>query len=391
MKLLIKNSRIATHNTKLFHILVNDKKIVKVFPISESICDLDFDQSYDARGNLIVPGMIDVHIHGAISHDMMDGAAESIQAVSKKCLQTGCTGFLVTSVTASTEMLERIIDSTKSVIGHEQGAKILGIHLEGPYLNIEKKGMQSPEYIRMPDLKEMKKLVERAEGLIKMVTIAPELPGALEVVDYLTSQNIIVAAGHTNATYEEGITAFEHGVSHITHCCNAMPTIHHRNPGITVAALETEGISIQAIVDNIHLHPGMVRLMHKLKQPEQIVLITDALQAMGTGDGVYNFGGHEVTVKDGVARLSDGTLASSTVTMNRSLEIAKEMGLTLSDAITMASETPARLLGFKNRGKIAEGYVADFSILNEQYEVDSVHIDGKFSIFSNRKNDLIQV
>lgn len=385
MKLLIKNASLATDNTSLFNILVDDKEILKIFSVSESIDKLDFDQAYDIKGKLIVPGMIDVHIHGAISHDMMDGTIESIQAVSRKCLQTGCTGFLVTSVTASTEMLERIIDTTKKVIGHEQGAKILGIHLEGPYLNIEKKGMQSPKYIRTPDLKEMKKLVERADGLIKMVTIAPELPGALEVIDYLTSQNIIVAAGHTNATYEEGMVAFEHGVSHITHCCNAMPTIHHRNPGITVAALEKEGISIQAIVDGIHLHPGMVRLMHKLKKPEQIVLITDALQAMGTGDGIYHFGGHEVTVQDGVARLSDGTLASSTVTMNRSLEIAQKMGLRLSDAIIMSSETPARILRLENRGKIAEGYTADFSIFNNQYEVESVYIDGKLNIFADRK------
>lgn len=385
MKLLIKNASLATDNTSLFNILVDDKEILKIFSVSESIDKLDFDQAYDIKGKLIVPGMIDVHIHGAISHDMMDGTIESIQAVSRKCLQTGCTGFLVTSVTASTEMLERIIDTTKKVIGHEQGAKILGIHLEGPYLNIEKKGMQSPKYIRTPDLKEMKKLVERADGLIKMVTIAPELPGALEVIDYLISQNIIVAAGHTNVTYEEGMMAFEHGVSHITHCCNAMPTIHHRNPGITVAALEKEGISIQAIVDDIHLHPGMVRLMHKLKKSEQIVLITDALQAMGTGDGIYHFGGREVTVQDGVARLSDGTLASSTVTMNRSLEIAQKMGLRLSDAIIMSSETPARILRIENRGKIAEGYTADFSILNNQYEVESVYIDGEFSVFANKK------
>ncbi|WP_222712966.1 N-acetylglucosamine-6-phosphate deacetylase [Listeria grandensis] len=374
MRTLIKNVVIATELGKEpAYIQVEDGRIQA---ISSQNPESHFDKIIDGLGELLIPGMIDVHIHGANHYDMMDGTTKSIQEVSKKCLATGCTGFLVTSVTSSLAQLIAMIEAVKQVIGKEEGAKILGIHLEGPYLNIEKKGMQDPHFIRHPDLNEMRKIIEHANGLIKMVTVAPELPGATELIDYLRSLDIIVAAGHTNATYEEASIAFHHGVTHITHCCNAMPQIHHRNPGITTAALENDQVSIQAIVDNVHLHPGMVRLMHKVKTAKRMVLITDALQAMGVGDGEYQFGGHHVTVLNGVARLTDGTLASSTVTMNQALKIGTEMGIPLSDVIQMASNTPATILGLEDLGAIKAGNIANLVFLDEHFEVSNVLLDG---------------
>ncbi|MBC1562712.1 N-acetylglucosamine-6-phosphate deacetylase [Listeria booriae] len=379
MTTLMKNIRISDEKgTKAAHIIIHDGKIQK---ITDTIGDESaYDTIIEGQNQLLIPGMIDVHIHGANHYDMMDGTTQSIQEVSKKCLETGCTGFLVTSVTSSLEQLLVMIEATKQVVGNEMGAKILGIHLEGPYLNIEKKGMQNPAFLRHPDLDEMKEIMKHADGLIKMVTIAPELPGAKEMIAYLKSKDIVVAAGHTNATYEEAIDAFNQGVTHITHCCNAMPQIHHRSPGITTAALERDGVSVQAIVDNVHLHPGIVRLMHKVKTADQMVLITDALQAMGVGDGDYQFGGHHVTVTDGVARLDDGTLASSTVTMNQALKVSTDMVIPLHDTIKMATTTPAQILNENNIGRIEIGKDADLVLLNENFEVISVLLKGEIAI-----------
>lgn len=262
----------------------------------------------DGGGHLLVPGMIDVHIHGANGFDMMDGTEESIQEVSKACAASGCTSFLATSVSSTMEDLLEMIRSVKRVIGHEVGAKIAGIHLEGPYLNPKRKGMQNEKYLRHPNLEEMKLIFQEAGSLIKMVTIAPELPGGMELLSFLKERGVVIAIAHSDATYEEAKQAFAAGASHVTHCFNGMLLIHHRDPGIVVAAFEERHVSLQAIVDNVHLHPAIIRLMHTMKGPEGMVLITDALQAMGLGDGNYIFGGHQVTVSGGIARLEDGTL-----------------------------------------------------------------------------------
>jgi N-acetylglucosamine-6-phosphate deacetylase len=339
-----------------------------------------FDERYeriDGNGMWLIPGMIDVHIHGANGYDMMDGTEASIQEVSHTCAATGCTSFLATSVSSTMYDLLNMIRSVKSVIGHEQGAKIAGIHLEGPYLNPKRKGMQNEKYLRHPDLDEMKLIFQEAGSLIKMVTIAPELPGGLELISYLKDQGVVIAVAHSDATYEEAKEAFGAGASHVTHCFNGMRPIHHRDPGLIVAAFEEPHVSLQAIVDQVHLHPAIIRLMHRIKGPEGMVLITDALQAMGLGDGEYLFGGHHVTVSEGIARLADGTLASSTVTMNEALRLTVENGISFTDAVQMASTSPARILGLSNKGKIEIGYDADFVLLNEKYEVQWTMIEGQ--------------
>ncbi|MDQ0886697.1 N-acetylglucosamine-6-phosphate deacetylase [Paenibacillus sp. V4I9] len=280
----------------------------------------------DGEGHLLIPGMIDVHIHGANGFDMMDGSEAS--------------------------------------------------NLEGPYLNPKRKGMQNERFLRHPNLTEMKEIFNEADGLIKMVTIAPELPGGMELISFLKENGVIIAVAHSDATYEEAKQAFEAGASHVTHCFNGMRPIHHRDPGLVVAAFEEEHVSLQAIVDGIHLHPAIVRMMHRLKGPDGMVLITDALQAMGLGDGNYVFGGHHVTVSDGVARLEDGTLVSSTVTMNEALRLTVETGISLKDAVQMASTTPARILSLDTLGRISTGLDADLVLLNEQFQVQWTMIKG---------------
>ena len=375
LNLLIKNAHIIEEGTRKKVTIEIEHQCIKQIT-TENIEDLEDTVIIDAKNQLLIPGMVDVHIHGANNFDMMDGTTESIQVVSKKCAETGCTSFLVTSVSSSLESLLKMIRSAKEVIGKEEGAKIAGIHLEGPYLNVLKKGMQNEKYLRHPNFEEMDLIFKEAGDLIKMVTIAPELPGGIDLIHYLTKRNVVVAIAHSNATYEEATQAFEEGASHITHCFNAMPVIHHRAPGLVAAALENDGVSLQAIVDGVHLHPGIIRLMHKIKGPNKIVLTTDALQAMGVGDGDYVFGGHQVSVKEGIARLQDGTLASSTITMNRSLKLSSDFGIPLSDSIKMASTTPANILGLNSIGEIKEGYVADLVMLDDQFNVTQTIING---------------
>ncbi|MCG7409457.1 N-acetylglucosamine-6-phosphate deacetylase [Paenibacillus sp. ACRRX] len=355
---------------------ITDGKIERIETQEASTFDEDYER-IDGKGMWLIPGMIDVHIHGANGYDMMDGTEESIQAVSQTCAATGCTSFLATTVSSTIDDLLNMICRVKSVVGREQGAKIAGIHLEGPYLNPRRKGMQNEKYLRHPDLDEMKLIFREAGSLIKMVTIAPELPGGLELISYLKEQGVVIAVAHSDATYEEAKEAFGAGASHVTHCFNGMRPIHHRDPGLIVAAFEEPHVSLQAIVDEVHLHPAIIRLMHRIKGPEGMVLITDALQAMGMGDGEYLFGGHHVTVSEGVARLADGTLASSTVTMNEALRLTTAHGISFTDAVQMASTSPARILGLTNKGKIELGYDADFVLLNEKYEVQWTMIEGK--------------
>ncbi|TKJ93278.1 N-acetylglucosamine-6-phosphate deacetylase [Paenibacillus sp. CFBP13512] len=356
------------------HVGIEKGKIVRID--ADPISTYEEYQQIDCKGKRLIPGMIDVHIHGANGFDMMDGREESIQEVSRTCASTGCTSFLATSVSSTIEDLLAMIHSVKRVVGHEVGAKIAGIHLEGPYLNPIRKGMQNEKYLRHPDIEEMKMIFKEADSLIQMVTIAPELPGGMELISFLKEQGVIISIAHSDATYEEAKKAFEAGASHVTHCFNGMRPIHHRDPGIVVAAFEEEHVSLQAIVDHIHLHPAIIRLMHRSKGPEGMVLITDALQAMGMGDGDYLFGGHHVTVTDGVARLHDGTLASSTVTMNEALRYTVETGISLTDAVQMASTTPARILGLHQKGAIAVGMDADLVLLDDAFQVQWTMIDG---------------
>jgi N-acetylglucosamine-6-phosphate deacetylase len=375
--LLIHNARLIGNNeTKLGRIFIQNGQIATILKDNESL-NIQADEEMDGNGHFLIPGMIDVHIHGANGFDMMDGTTESVEAVSKACSRTGCTSFLATSVSSTIEDLLKMIANVKKLEGREPGAQIIGVHIEGPYLNVKRKGMQNECYLRHPDLEEMKTIIEHTGPLLRMVTLAPELPGGLEMIGFLKEQGIIASIAHSDATYEEAKAAFQCGASHVTHCFNGMRPIHHRDPGLIVAAFEESSVSVQAIVDHIHLHPAIVRLMYREKGPDKMVLITDALQAMGMGDGTYLFGGHEVKVIDRVARLSDGTLASSTVTMNEALVKTVKSGIPLYDAVKMATRTPADVLGMGNKGRIEPGADADLVLMNEHFDVLRTIVNGK--------------
>lgn len=373
---LIRNVRLISEDElETGSILVRNGRIESVNYGDD--CMATADAEIDGNGQILIPGMIDVHIHGAEGFDMMDGTLRSVEAVSRVCAATGCTSFLATSVSSSLDELLQMISSVSQVIGREPGAQIAGIHIEGPYLNVKRKGMQNERYLRHPDLDEMEQILQQSGSLIRMVTLAPELEGGFDMIEFLKDRGIIVSIAHSDATYEEAKHAFRCGASHVTHCFNGMRPIHHRDPGLILAAFEESHVSVQAIVDDVHLHPAIVRLIYREKGADNMVLITDALQAMGMGDGMYIFGGHEVRVTQGIATLADGTLASSTVTMNEALAKTVRSGIPLKDAVTMATQTPARVLGLINKGRIAPGADADLVLINENFEVLWTTIKGK--------------
>jgi N-acetylglucosamine-6-phosphate deacetylase len=375
--ILIRNVRfVSDAEPKLRCILIRNGKIESVHNDDESFV-INADSVIDGGGQLLIPGMIDVHIHGAEGFDMMDGTIQSVEAVSRACARTGCTSFLATSVSSTLDDLLKMISNVKEVAGREPGAQAIGLHIEGPYLNVKRKGMQNERYLRHPDLDEMKSIIEASGSLLRMVTLAPELPGGLEMIHLLKEKGIIAAIAHSDATYEEAKLAFQTGASHVTHCFNGMRPIHQRDPGVVIAAFEESSVSVQAIVDDVHLHPAIVRLIYREKGPDKMVLITDALQAMGMGDGTYLFGGHEVKVSNGVAKLTDGTLASSTVTMNEALQKAVQSGIPLKDAVMMATQTPADILGMLNKGRIEPGADADLVLINDRFEVLWTIVNGK--------------
>lgn len=375
--ILIRNVRVIFGNEpQLGCIFIRNGKIESVYT-DTLFSNFSADYEIDGYGQFLIPGMIDVHIHGAEGFDMMDGTIGSIAAVSRACAKTGCTSFLATSVSSSLEDLLKMITNVKELAGSEPGAQIIGIHIEGPYLNVKRKGMQNEQYLRHPDLGEMKTIMEKSGSLLRMVTLAPELPGGHEMISFLKELGIIAAIAHSDATSDDAKQAFKNGASHVTHCFNGMRPIHHRDPGLILAAFEESSVSVQAIVDDVHLHPAIVRLLYREKGPNRMVLITDALQAMGMGDGTYLFGGHEVNVIDGVAMLEDGTLASSTVTMNEALAKTVKLGIPLKDAVMMATQTPADILGLDNKGRINSGADADLVLMNDRFEVLWTMVKGK--------------
>lgn len=317
----------------------------------------------------LVPGFIDLHVHGANGSDVMDGTVEALENMSLALAKEGTTGFLATTMTSSFEKLEKAVTSVRDSMVL-QGA-ILGIHLEGPFLSSKKVGAQASDALLAPNVDFIEWLQARSNQAIKVVTVAPELPNAIEFIRYLKKQNIIASIGHTNATFAETIEAIKAGATHATHLFNAMRGIHQREPGAVTAALLSEDIVAELIVDGIHLHPAIVKLALKLKGKDKIFLVTDSMRAKCLCEGEYDLGGQSVSVKNNVATLSDGTLAGSVLKMNSALQnMLNYTDCSLVDVIKMTSENPAKALGmFDRKGSIEVGKDADLVVLDEKLNV----------------------
>ncbi|MDC0762179.1 N-acetylglucosamine-6-phosphate deacetylase [Brevibacillus sp. AG] len=328
----------------------------------------------------ICPGFVDMHMHGIDGYDTMDGTPESLQAISTALARHGVTSFLATTMTAPYDQLEQVlVNIAQNSREGLPGAEAIGIHLEGPWINPRYKGAQKEENIAIPKLDVVQKLYGLSEGLIKVVTIAPEQPEALEAIAWLKERDVIVSAGHTGATFAQATEAVDAGVRHFTHCFNAMTGLHHREPGVVGAAMYHEQLSTELIADGIHVHPAVMKILYRVKTAERLALVSDSMRAAAMGEGTYDLGGQEVHVHDNQAKLADGTLAGSILTLNRAVgNMVTLSGVALPEAVEMASHTPASILGFGDRkGRLAAGYDADITVLNTQFDVTMTFVAGK--------------
>jgi N-acetylglucosamine-6-phosphate deacetylase len=293
----------------------------------------------------------------------------------------GVTGFLASTVTQSLDLTRRTVDTIRRYMEtpREGRTRILGIHLEGPFLNPEFKGMQNEAYLLAPSEDILRDLLRHGEGRITRVSLAPELPEAGALIRLLCDEGVHASIAHTAATYDQALEAAQQGATHVTHCFNAMTGLHHRRPGVVGAAMLDERLYAELIADGVHIHPAAMQILIRMKGRERVMLVTDAMSATDMPDGPYRFGGHEVTVRDGIARLADGTLASSTLTMEAAVRnVVRLCGVSLVDAVYMAATTPAEAMGLgETMGRIETGFDADLAVLSPTFEPIATWIGGQ--------------
>ncbi len=366
MQILVGNEWVYEHA-----IVVENQAIRAIIPENMIKHHLPAHHREFSRNYYLIPGFIDLHVHGAQGKDVMDGDQEALLTIARALAKEGVTGFLATTMTADNPHLEKVLATVAQCLPEKTGAAILGVHLEGPFLAKQKMGAQREDFLQLPDIALFKQWQTLAQGSIKLVTLAPELTGALDFIRALRAQDIIVSIGHTNATYAETMAAIKAGCSHATHLFNAMRGIHQREPGATGALLLSNEVTAELIVDGFHLHPAIADMVLRLKGWERLMLITDAMRAKCLRDGQYDLGGQTVNVFAGRATLSDGTLAGSTLRMPAAIKNMQQFtDCSLIDAIHMATRNPAHLLDvYGRKGSIEMGKDADLVILNEQLDV----------------------
>lgn len=326
---------------------------------------------------MITPGFIDVHVHGGDGADFTDAGDDGNERILAFHARHGTTALAATTLSASRQDLHEAVESiARTCASGAEGAEICGIHLEGPYINRGNAGAQDPASIRPADIHEIAGLLAEAPRLRWIITLAPELEGARALIEHFRGR-ILFSIGHTGATFADAVAALEWGASHFTHLFNAMTGMHHREPGVVGAALESADATAEMIADGIHVHPAVMRIAHAA-MPHRIALVTDAMRAAGRPEGTYKLYDYEVTVAEGSARLANGTLAGSILTLDGAVRNMVELaGLPIDIVIPMATEVPARILGVANRkGRLEAGYDADVVILNEKFAVERVFARG---------------
>lgn len=339
---------------------------------------------WDMEGDLVIPGLIDTHVHGAGGCDVMDSTPESLQTLAEALLKEGTTAFLPTTMSSSPEQLKRVLQNvTDFQRGHLQGAEILGLHLEGPFLAVEFPGAQATEMIwdgtKEGSSQFLANLLSEFPDLVKILTFAPERPDGRELAEVCLAHRIIPSAGHTAADFSLMEQAVQWGVRHITHAFNAMPAIHHRNPGLLTKALLDDTITLEIIADGVHLHPAMLELVLRDKSPERVCLISDGTRAVGMPDGDYELGGQKTTVCQGMAQLPDGTIAGSAYPLRQGLKmLVQKLQYPWPEAVRYATSNSAKLLGIDNRvGSLEINKEATFIRLSSDFDVKQVWLQGR--------------
>ncbi|MBN2137273.1 MAG: N-acetylglucosamine-6-phosphate deacetylase [Sedimentisphaerales bacterium] len=376
-RLLITNCRLFDagdgHGT---YVLVEDGIIARIGDIDATG---DCKNVLDAQGHILAPGFIDVHIQGAGGADVLDATTDALTAISRTSARFGVTGFLATTV-FKPDKPNLHIDLAADCLGSDLGgANLLGIHLEGPFISLEKRGMIQPDCTCPPSADVLNQIMDMSKGSLRMMTIAPELPQSAAMIRKLADSNVVASFGHSNATYEQTLAGFDAGISHVTHLFNAMPSIHHRSPGPLIAVFETRHITAQIIPDGVHIQPPVLRFTFDTLGPDRTIPITDGMQAIGLADGKYVYNGLDYESKNGTARYEDGTLIGTALGLSQLL--GRFITLTkcsLETAIKMVTVNPASLLGIQEtKGSINIGKDADLVLLDAECNVHATIVGGK--------------
>ncbi len=335
------------------------------------------DVVVSADRSLLLPGFIDLHTHGALGVDFMSASAADIQRVTKFFAAHGVTGFLATTWSASALSIEQTLTNVKAVMGNEEGAALLGIHLEGPYINPVRAGAQSPREIRAATKEEALPYLD--SGLVKIVTLAPEIKENSWLFRACEDRNICVSVGHSDATYAEVQHAVDLGLRYVTHTFNGMRAFNQREPGVVGAALEIDELCCEVIADQVHVHPAAIRMLLRSKPANQVVLVTDSIAGTGYPPGIVEIQGRKIRFTERDARLPDGTLAGSVLTMDQALRNLVEItGKPVEELYAYSSQNAARVLGLeKRKGTIRQGMDADLVLLDDHLNVKMTIIDGK--------------
>ncbi len=338
---------------------------------------------FASAGCLVTPGLVDIHTHGGhgITFGQGDDLLSDLRIYAAWVATTGVTGFLCSIAAPDSSALRGLVRDYAEILDQAsfRGAQPLGLHLEGPYLNPEKRGAFNSAWLRRPLIEEMQDLLEAGRGWIRQVTLAPELPQAVEVAALLRGAGVVASLGHSNSDYATAAEALAGDFTHVTHTFNAQRGFHHREPGVLGAVLSSDCITAELIADTVHVHPGAMKVMMRCLGSDRVVLITDAMAAAGLGDGEYELVGEQVFVKDGVAREASGTIAGSTATLNRCVRnMVEVVGVPLPDAVKMATLNPARVLHIDNhQGVLAPGREATLTVLDPDFNVMVTMVRGQ--------------
>lgn len=383
MRTLIKNIKIIKSNEIIKgSVIIENRKIKDILELET--CDKSFETVIDGHGKYLSPGFIDIHNHGNFGKDVMEASFEALDTMAAFHIRNGVTGFLATTMTDTNEATVKAIKNIVSYIkttskSIENKSKILGIHMEGPYFSVLKKGAQPGECIKEPNLNEIKEYLDLSNGNLKLFSIAPEVIGALDAIKYLKDKGVTVSLGHSNANFEESMAGIDMGATEATHLYNGMKNFSHREPGIVGAVLTDNRVNCEMICDGIHIHPAAMKLAYMAKGEDKIILISDAMMATGLKDGWYTLGTQNVLVKNNVAKLHDGTLAGSTLTLNKAVyNMVHMLSVPLYQAVKMASLNPAKSIKMDDKkGSIEIGKDADLILFDEDINVEKVFIAGK--------------
>jgi len=359
-------------------LVIKNDRIINI--LTPKVLRPSFDCTYDFRGKYLYPGLIDLHLHGVLGEDTTDGNEAGLSTIRSYCASCGVTGFLATTVTEDRSRLTRALEAVMKLRNTQRpGATILGVHLEGPYLSVGRRGAHNTKFLRSPDISEMAEYISLGHGLIKRVTLAPELPGSLDLIRFLSDQSICISLGHSEADQETCFQAFQNGARLVTHLFNGMDPLHHRKPNLLSFALGCDEIAVEIIADMIHVRPEIIQIALRCKDEDHFIAVSDAVRPTGLKDGEYEFGGEQMIVQNGIARMkSTMSLAGSTSPLNKCLyNLRSHFQLSHPRLSKIGSLIPAQLIQMDDHlGSLEINKIADVAVFDDQFNCHAAFVSG---------------